>query len=47
MTADEAEQPENILKLFEMITGRKATPDEKAQLVLQVIAGQQGREARH
>jgi hypothetical protein len=31
MSGDEAQQPENILRMFEAIKGRKATPEERAQ----------------
>ena len=31
MSGAEAQKPENILKMFEAIKGRKATPEELAQ----------------
>jgi hypothetical protein len=31
MSGEEAQKPENILKMFEAIKGRKATPEEMAE----------------
>jgi hypothetical protein len=43
MSGEEAQKPENILKMFEAIKGRKATPGEVAKFERTLAVGKKER----